>query len=365
MLPYFCEEFGNPHSNSHSIGVAAGEVVECARHQVAQIIGAKDARSIVFTSGATESNNLAIQGAARAYGKKGDRIITCAIEHKCVLEAVHAMSREGFEEVIVPVHKNGLVNLDFLEDLLDAPTVLVSIGWVNNEIGVCQPIKEISDICRRHGVLFHSDAAQAVGKIDVDVSLVDMLSISGHKIYGPKGIGVLYVRQDPPLRLRPLFHGGGQENGMRSGTLPTPLCVGIGEACRIAAEEMTMEHVRLLEFKNYFLKKIFDNLDETYLNGDAEKRIPGCLNFSFKGVEGESLMLGMRDVCISSGSACTSTTLEPSHVIQALAVHEDLAHSSLRIGMGRFTTLKEVEYVSEKLVKVVNRMRAMSPIWQQ
>jgi cysteine desulfurase len=274
------------------------------------------------------------------------------------------MSREGFEEVVVPVHKNGLIDLDFLADSLAKPTVLVSVGWVNNEIGVCQPIKEISDLCRQHGVLFHSDAAQAVGKVDVDISLVDMLSISGHKIYGPKSIGALYVRQDPPLRLKPLFHGGGQENGMRSGTLPTPLCVGIGEACRIAAEEMSTERERLLEFKNYFIEKIFNSLDEVYLNGDPEQRIPGCLNFSFKGVEGESVMLGMSDVCISSGSACTSKTLEPSHVIQALAVHEDLAHSSLRIGIGRFTTLEEVKYVSEKLVEVVKRMRAMSPIWQ-
>ncbi|MDR1361645.1 MAG: aminotransferase class V-fold PLP-dependent enzyme [Holosporaceae bacterium] len=363
MLPYFCEEFGNPHSSSHAMGMVAAEAVECARQQVASIIGVKDARSVIFTSGATESNNLSIQGAARAYGKKGDQIISTSIEHKCVLESVHAMSKEGFEAKIIPVQKNGIIDLDSLGKALEAPTVLVSVGWVNNEIGVCQPMAEISDICRQRGVLLHSDAAQAVGKIEIDAALVDLLSISGHKIYGPKGVGALYVRMDPALRLKPLFHGGGQERKMRSGTLSPPLCVGIGEACRIASEEMSAEYARLAEFKKYFLERIFASLGKVFLNGDAEKRIPGCLNLSFAGVEGESLMLGMRDVCISSGSACTSSTLEPSHVIQALAVYDDLAHSSLRIGMGRFTTFEEVKYVADKLIEVVTRMRAMSPIW--
>jgi cysteine desulfurase len=363
MLPYFCEEFGNPHSTSHSMGIRAAEAVETARHKVAKIINVSDVREIIFTSGATESGNIVIQGASRFYRKRGNRIITCATEHKCVLEACTAMAREGFDVVVLPVQKNGIVDMDVLKNALREKTVLVSIAWVNNEIGVYQPMEEISCLCREHGALFHSDAAQAVGKIDVDASLVDFLSISGHKIYGPKGIGALYVRIEPRLRLIPLFFGGGQERGIRSGTLPTPLCVGLGEACEIARLEMSEEHKRLTEFKNYFIKKILDGLEKVYLNGDREKRIPGCLNFSFEGIEGESLMLGMPNVCISSGSACTSKTLEPSHVLKAISIREDLAHSSLRIGLGRFTTFAEVEYVSSKLIEVVNRLREMSPIW--
>ncbi|MDR2681903.1 MAG: aminotransferase class V-fold PLP-dependent enzyme [Holosporaceae bacterium] len=363
MLPYFCEDFGNPHSTSHSMGMKAAEAVECARHKVAKIVGVSDAREIIFTSGATEAGNIAIQGASRFYRERGNRIITCAIEHKCVLEACMAMSREGFDVVVLPVQKSGIIDLNILEDALREKAVLVSIAWVNNEIGVCQPIDEISRLCRKYGALFHSDAAQAVGKIAVDASLVDLMSISGHKIYGPKGIGALYVRMEPRLRLTPLFFGGGQERGIRSGTLPTPLCVGLGEACEIARLEMSEEHNRLTEFKNYFIKKILDDLEKVYLNGDREKRIPGCLNFSFEGVEGESIMLGMPDVCISSGSACTSKILEPSHVLKAVSIREDLAHSSLRIGMGRFTTFDEVKYVSSKLIEVVNRLREMSPIW--
>ncbi|MDR3179523.1 MAG: aminotransferase class V-fold PLP-dependent enzyme [Holosporaceae bacterium] len=363
MLPYFCEEFGNPHSTSHNMGTRAAAAVECARHKVAKIIGVSDAREIIFTSGATESCNVAIQGASRFYRERGNRIITCVIEHKCMLEACAAMGREGFDVVVLPVLKNGIVDIDALKNALQEKTVLVSIAWVNNEIGVCQPIEEISRLCRERGVLFHSDAAQAVGKVAVDASLVDLMSISGHKIYGPKGIGALYLRLEPRLRLTPLFFGGEQERGIRSGTLPTPLCVGLGEACEIAQLEMPEEHKRLTEFKNYFIKKILDGLEKVYLNGDREKRIPGCLNFSFEGVEGESIMLGMPDVCISSGSACTSKTLEPSHVLKAISIREDLAHSSLRIGLGRFTTFDEVEYVSSKLMEVVNRLREMSPIW--
>lgn len=363
MLPYFCEDFGNPHSVNHSMGIQAKKAVESARNRVANLIGAADPLEIIFTSGATESNNIAIQGVARFHKEKGRRIITSVIEHKCVLEAFCALEREGFDVVKVPVLKNGIVDLQHLEQSINNETILVSIMTVNNEIGTIQPIDEISEICRRKNVLFHTDAAQAVGKINVDASKVDLMSISGHKIYGPKGVGALYVRKKPRVRLTPLFFGGGQERGMRSGTLPTPLCVGLGKACEIAQQEMDAENTRLGEFKNYFLKKIFDNLSKVYLNGDAERRINGCINLSFEGIEGEGIMLGMPNVCVSSGSACTSESLEPSYVLRALSVREDLAHSSLRIGFGRFTTFEEVEYASSKIIEVVNRLRDMSPIW--
>jgi cysteine desulfurase len=362
MLPYFCEDFGNPHSN-HGMGRQAKDAIEKARSQIASLIGAADPREIIFTSGATESNNLAIQGVSRFYREKGRRVITSVIEHKCVLETFYALEREGFDVVRVPVSKNGIIDLQYLEESVNDETVLVSIMAVNNEIGTIQPIDEISEICRKKGVLFHTDAAQAVGKINVDVSKVDLMSISGHKIYGPKGIGALYVRMKPRIRLSPLFFGGGQERGMRSGTLATPLCVGLGKACEIAQEEMQAEGLRLAELKDYFLKKIFNSLTKVYLNGDAEHSLGGCVNLSFEGVEGEGIMLGMRDVCISSGSACTSESLEPSYVLKALSVREDLAHSSLRTGFGRFTTFDDVEYVSSKIIEIVNRLRDMSPIW--
>lgn len=363
MLPYFCENFGNPHSISHTYGRIANDAIEIARKQIADLIHAADGKEIIFTSGATESNNIAIQGVARFYAEKGKRIITSTIEHKCVMETFATLRREGFDVVFIPVLKNGIIDIDALKNAINDKTTLVSIMAVNNEIGVCQPIDEISKICRERGVLFHTDAAQAVGKIEVDASKVDLMSISGHKIYGPKGIGVLYVRMKPRVRLKPLFFGGGQERGIRSGTLPTALCVGMGAACEISQKEMKDESAMLTEFKNYFLKKIFDNLTKVYINGDREKSIPGCINLSFDGVEGEGIMLGMRDICISSGSACTSESLEPSHVLNALNVREDLAHSSLRIGFGRFTTLDEVEYVSSRIIDVVNRLRSMSPLW--
>lgn len=363
ILPYFCDNFGNPHSSTHVLGTQAKEAVENARSQIANVIGAEDSREIIFTSGATEANNIAIQGVARFYKEKGNRIITSAIEHKCVIEACKAMEREGFDVIFAPVSKQGIVDLDFIKDALNEKTILVSIMAVNNEIGVCQPINEIGKLCRSKGIIFHTDAAQAVGKMSIDVSNVDLMSISGHKIYGPKGIGALYVRMKPRVRLTPLFFGGAQERGIRSGTLPTPLCVGLGEACEISAREMEAEIAKLARFKNYFIQGICNNLKKVYLNGDMEKRIPGCLNFSFDGVEGEAIMLGMREVCISSGSACTSQSLESSYVLKALSVREDLAHSSLRIGFGRFTTFDEVKYVLEKLIKVVNRLRSMSPLW--
>jgi cysteine desulfurase len=362
MIPYFCEDYGNPHSG-HAMGTAAKKAVEKARAQVADLIEAADSREIIFTSGATESNNLAIQGVARFYGEKRRRVVTSVIEHKCVLESFYALERQGFDVVRVPVLKNGIIDMRYLEESVNDETVLVSIMTVNNEIGTIQPIDEISEICRRKNAWLHTDAAQAVGKIKVDASRVDLMSISGHKIYGPKGIGALYVRLKPRVRLTPLFFGGGQERGMRSGTLATPLCVGLGKACEIAQREMSEESSRLMEFKSHFLKRIFSNLTKVYLNGDAERSVPGCVNLSFEGVEGEGIMLGMQDICVSSGSACTSESLEPSYVLKALSVREDLAHSSLRLGFGRFTTLEEVEYVSSRIIEVVNRLRSMSPIW--
>lgn len=361
MLPYFNCEFGNPHSVSHEMGHRAHDAVEIARSQVADLIHANDSREIIFTSGATEANNLAIQGIARFYKSRGNKIIVSAVEHKCVLESARAMTKEGFEIIVVPVDRNGVVNVDFLENAMDNNVVLTSIMTVSNEIGTIQPIKKISEICRRHNVIFHTDAAQAVGKIDIDARDVDLMSISGHKIYGPKGIGALYINLK--YRVQPILFGGGQERGMRSGTLATPLCVGLGTACQIAKEEMVEENERLTEFKNYFIEQML-KMDKVYLNGDKDNRIPGCLNFSFDGIEGEGIMLGMPEVCISSGSACTSATLEPSYVLKAISVREDLAHSSLRIGLGRFTTFDEVKYVCHKITKVVARLRSMSPLWE-
>jgi cysteine desulfurase len=362
MLPYFCDDFGNPHSQ-HVLGVAANDAIEIARAQVSSLVGVKDSREIIFTSGATESNNLAIQGIARFYREKGNRIITSTIEHKCVLEACHALARDGFDVVFVPVLEDGRIDLDAFRSAINDKTILASVMWVNNEIGVCQPIAKIGEICHSHGVLFHSDAAQAIGKIDIDVSSVDLMSISGHKIYGPKGVGALYVTMQPRIRLSPLLWGGGQERGMRSGTLATPLCVGLGAACEIAASEMATEQERLWHLRKYFLEKVFAALPKVQLNGCSEHCIPGCINLSFEGVEGESIMQGMPEVCVSSGSACTSNSLEPSYVLKAIAVKEDLAHSSIRFGIGRFTTVDDIEYVVEKLIKVINRLRSMSPLW--
>jgi cysteine desulfurase len=362
MLPFFCKDYGNPNS-VHVMGSRGKEVIEFARKKIADFVRADDPKEIIFTSGATESNNLAIQGVARFYRGKGNRIITSVIEHKCVLETFESIGREGFEVIKIPVLKNGIIDLQALENSINDKTILVSIMTVNNEIGTIQPIDRISSICKRNGVLFHTDAAQAVGKIEVDASKVDLMSISGHKIYGPKGIGALYVRSKPRVRLSPIFFGGGQERGMRSGTLPTPLCVGLGKACEIAQAEMSEESKKLTKLKDYFLEKIFSNLSKVYLNGDTEYRIPGCINLSFEGVEGEGIMLGMPNICVSSGSACTSDSLEPSYVLKAISIREDLAHSSLRIGFGRFTTFEEVDYVSSKIIEVVNKLRAMSPLW--
>ncbi|MBK8210463.1 MAG: IscS subfamily cysteine desulfurase [Rhodospirillales bacterium] len=365
MLPYFTEMFGNPHSRNHRYGWDAEEGVEKARAQIAQIIGANE-KEIIFTSGATESNNLAIKGVARFYKDKKRHIVTCVTEHKCVLDSCRHLELEGFRVTYLPVQQNGLIDLDRLRESIAEDTVLVSIMAVNNEIGVIQPLAEIGRICRERKVFFHTDAAQAVGKIPLDVEAmqIDLMSISGHKLYGPKGIGALFVRRRPRVRLEAMISGGGQERGMRSGTLPTPLCVGLGEACRIAAAEMAAEAEHLHALRARFLDKITAELPEVFLNGDLEHRIPGNLNISFAYVEGEGLMMGIKDLAVSSGSACTSASLEPSYVLRALGVEEELAHTSLRIGIGRFTTEAEVDYAVDRIVGEVRRLRAMSPLWE-
>ncbi len=365
MLPYFTENFGNPHSRSHSYGWDAEAAVEHARAQIAHLIGA-NSKEIVFTSGATESNNLALKGVGRFYKDRKNHIITCVTEHKCVLDSCRHLELEGFDVTYLPVRQNGLLDLDQLRGAITGKTLLVSIMAVHNEIGVIQPIKEIGAICRERKVFFHTDAAQAVGKIPLDVEdmNIDLMSISGHKLYGPKGIGALYVRRRPRVRLEALISGGGQERGMRSGTLATPLCVGFGEACRIAEAEMGAEAERLHMLRDRFYDKITEQLADVYLNGDLENRIPGNLNLSFAYVEGEGLMMGIKDLAVSSGSACTSASLEPSYVLRALGVEEELAHTSLRIGIGRFTTEEEVDFAADRIVGEVKRLREMSPLWE-
>ena len=365
MEPYFTQHFGNPHSRNHVYGWEAEEAIEKAREQVAHIIGA-DAKEIIFTSGATESNNIALKGVARFYRERKNHIITCVTEHKCVLESCRHLAQEGFDITYLTVQENGLIDLNLLRDAITDKTVLISIMGVHNEIGVIQPLAEIGALAREHKVFFHSDCAQAVGKIPLNVNdmNIDLMSISGHKIYGPKGVGALYVRRKPRVRLAPLMSGGGQERGMRSGTLPTPLCVGFGEACAICEKEMAQENERLHALRKRLLDKINGQLPDVFLNGDLEKRIPGNVNLSFAYVEGESLMMGIKDLSLSSGSACTSASLEPSYVLRALGVDEELAHTSLRIGLGRFTTEKDVDKAVQSIVSSVQRLREMSPLWE-
>ena len=365
MMPYFTHQFGNPHSRSHSYGWEAEEGVEKARGQVAKLIGA-DEKEVIFTSGATESNNLAIRGVAEFYKDRKNHIVTTVTEHKCVLDTCRHLEQQGFEVTYLPVQKNGLIDLEALRAAVTDKTVVVSVMAVNNEIGVIQPLAEIGKICREKKAFFHTDAAQAVGKIALDVEAmnIDLMSISGHKIYGPKGIGALYVRRKPRVRLVPLIVGGGQERGFRSGTLPTPLCVGLGEAAEIAMNEMEGEAKRLAKLQARMLKGLQDRLPEIFVNGDLEHRIPGNLNISFAYVEGESLMMGINNLAVSSGSACTSASLEPSYVLRALGVEEEMAHTSLRIGLGRFTTEHEVYTAVEELVRHVKKLREMSPLWE-
>jgi cysteine desulfurase len=365
MLPYFTEKFGNPHSRSHAYGWEAEAAADLAREQVASLIGAGE-KEIIFTSGATESNNIAIKGAAHFYKDKKNHIITLTTEHKCVLDSCRHLEQEGFEVTYLPVQPNGLVDLEALRAAIRENTVLVSVMAVHNEIGVIQPLAEIGKMCRERGVLFHTDAAQAFGKIPLDVEAmnIDLMSISGHKIYGPKGIGALYVRRRPRVRLEPLFSGGGQERGFRSGTLPLPMVVGLGEAARIAKEEMgkDAEHVRTLY--NKFLTEILDGVKDVFINGDRVARWPGNINLSFAYVEGESMIMAIKDLAVSSGSACTSASLEPSYVLRALGVGEDLAHTSIRFGIGRFTTPEEVDYAIKLVKSSIDKLREMSPLWE-
>jgi len=360
MLPWFTEKFGNPSSVTHAYGREAEAAVERARGQLAALINA-DPREIVFTSGATEANNLAVKGALRFHQQFGkDRVVTLVTEHKCVLESCRAMEALGFHATYLPVESNGLVDLGRLERALDERTALVSVMAAHNEIGVIQPIAEIGALCRERGILFHTDGAQAVGKIpvDVDAMKIDLMSISGHKIYGPKGIGALYLRRRPRARIAPLIDGGGQERGMRSGTLPTPLCVGLGEAAALAQAAMVDESLRLAALRQRFLSGIKRLLPQTQLNGDAERRLPGNLNLSFPGVFAPALMEACPGLALSTGSACTAAEVEPSFVLRALGVSEDLAAASLRIGLGRFSTEAEVDYAVETLAAAVKRLGA-------
>jgi len=364
MAPYWTEKFGNPHSRNHHFGWEAEDAVEIARTHVADLIGASP-KEVIFTSGATESNNLAIKGVAKFYGDKRNHIITCITEHKCVLETCRSLQQDGFDVTYLHVKENGLIDLNDLKAAMTEKTLLVSIMAVNNEIGVIQPLKEIGQLCRENKTFFHTDAAQAAGKIplDVDEMNIDMMSISGHKVYGPMGVGAMYVRRKPRVRLVPLIHGGGQERGMRSGTLPTPLVVGLGKACELAKKEMAAEAERLHDFQHRLYEGLRQRIPEIFLNGDQEHRIPGNLNISFAYVEGEGLMMGIKDLAVSSGSACTSASLEPSYVLRALGVEEELAHTSLRLGLGRFTTEEDIDYAIERISKEVNRLRELSPLW--
>ncbi|MCC8416060.1 MAG: IscS subfamily cysteine desulfurase [Rickettsia endosymbiont of Gnoriste bilineata] len=365
MLPYFITKFGNPHSRSHSFGWEAEEAVEMSRKKVARLIGA-DSKEIVFTSGATESNNLAIKGIAKFYGSNKNHIITVISEHKCVLDACRHLENEGFKVTYLPIQTNGLIDLQQLRNAITDQTMLVSVMALNNEIGVIQPIKEIGKICRELGVFFHSDIAQGYGKIPIDVNdcNIDLASISGHKIYGPKGIGALYVRKKPRVRLVPILNGGGQERGMRSGTLPTPLIVGLGAAAELALSEMSQDAKRVEELFDRFYNNITKQIADVYLNGDMHKRYKGNLNLSFAYVEGESMILAIKDLAVSSGSACTSSSLEPSYVLRAMGVDEEMAHTSIRFGIGRFTTKEEIDYAVELIKSKINKLRELSPLWE-
>ena len=364
MIPYLCEQFGNPASSSHAFGWAAEEAVENARSEIAQLINA-DPREIIFTSGATESDNLAIKGAAHFYQGKGKHIITVKTEHKAVLDTCRELERVGFEVSYLGVKENGLLDLDELKDAIRSDTILVSVMSVNNEIGVIQDIDNIGKICREKGVLFHTDAAQAAGKmpLDVQTQAIDLMSLSAHKIYGPKGVGALYVRRKPRVRLEAQMHGGGHERGFRSGTLPTHQIVGMGEAYRLARIEMADDNAKALELRTQFLNGIKE-IEEVYINGDLKQRIPQNLNVSFNFVEGESLMMAVKELAVSSGSACTSASLEPSYVLRALGRNDELAHSSLRITFGRFTTMEEINFATQIIRERIGRLRDLSPLWE-
>ena len=366
MLPFFTDRFGNAASRNHSFGWAAEEGVETARERIAKLIGATT-KEIIFTSGATESDNLAIKGVAEMYKQKGNHIITAVTEHKAVLDTCKRLEKYGYRVTYLPVQKDGLVDLDDLKRAMDDKTILVTIMFANNEIGVLQPVEEIGKLCHERGVIFHTDATQAVGKVPVDVikQNIDVMSISAHKMYGPKGVGALYVRRkNPRVQISAIIDGGGHERGMRSGTLNVPGIVGLGKACAIASEEMPREACHLAGLRNRLRDRIMGRLDEVYINGTMEHRLPGNLNISFAYVEGESLLMGINDVAVSSGSACTSATLEPSYVLKALGTGDDLAHSSIRFGIGRFNTEAEIDYVADRVVETVQRLRELSPLYE-
>jgi cysteine desulfurase len=366
MLPYFMEKFGNAASRNHSFGWAAEEGVETARDRIAKLVGATT-KEIIFTSGATESDNLAIKGVAEMYREKGNHIITAVTEHKAVLDTCKRLEKYGYRVTYLPVQKDGLIDLDDLKRAMDDKTILVTIMYANNEIGVLQPVVEIGKLCHERGVIFHTDATQAIGKVPVDVvkQNIDLASISGHKMYGPKGVGALYVRRkNPRVQVSAIIDGGGHERGMRSGTLNVPSIVGLGKACAIAQEDMPQESCRLAGLRNRLRDRIMGRLDEVYINGSMDHRLPGNLNISFAYVEGESLLMGINDIAVSSGSACTSATLEPSYVLKALGTGDDLAHSSIRFGIGRFNTEAEVDYVADRVIETVERLRELSPLYE-
>ena len=363
MIPYLTELFGNPASRSHSYGWTAEKAVEEAREEVAALVNA-DPKEIIWTSGATESNNLAIKGAANFYSGKGKHIITLKTEHKAVLDTVRELERQGFEATYLDVQENGLLDLNVLKAAIRPDTVVVSVMFVNNEVGVVQPIAEIGELCREKGIIFHVDAAQATGKVAIDLATlkVDLMSFSAHKTYGPKGIGALYVRRKPRVRLEAQMHGGGHERGLRSGTLATHQIVGMGEAFRLARLEMAEENARVLALRNRLLAGL-TTIEETFVNGDMEHRVPHNLNISFAYVEGESLIMAIKDIAVSSGSACTSASLEPSYVLRALGRNDELAHSSIRFTIGRFTTVEEVDYTIDLLQRKIGKLRELSPLW--
>jgi cysteine desulfurase len=366
MLPYFTTHFGNAASRTHAFGWAAEEAVEKARKQIAAVINAS-AKEITFTSGATEANNLAIKGAAEFLREQGNHIITCVTEHKAVIDTCKHLERHGCEVTWLPVGRDGLINLDELEQAFRPETILVSIMTANNETGVVQDVAAIGQLCRRHKALFHTDAVQAFGKIPLDVEAlnIDLLSVSAHKVYGPKGVGALYVRRRRPrVRIAPQLHGGGHERGNRSGTLAVPLIVGFGEAAELAARELPEESKRILALREHMRERLLAEVPDSIVNGTLERHLPGTLNISFSYVEGESLLMGLKDVAVSSGSACTSASLEPSYVLRAMGLNDELAHSSLRITIGRFTTREEVDYVVDRIRENVERLRAMSPLWE-
>jgi cysteine desulfurase len=367
MLPYFTERFGNAASKSHAFGWEADAAVDIAREQVAKLIGAASPREIVFTSGATESDNLAIKGVAEAYRDKGNHIITCVTEHKAVLDSCKVLAKHGFEVTYLPVTHDGLVDMQRLRGAFTDKTILISIMAANNEIGTIQPVKEIGRLAREKKVVFHSDATQGVGKFPINVEDmgIDLLSLTAHKMYGPKGIGALYVRSTKPrVKLVSLIDGGGHEHGMRSGTLNVPGIVGLGKACELSQKEMSAEAERLIALRERLKIGILKQLDDVQINGEAVQRLPGNLNLSFAYVEGESLLMGLKDIAVSTGSACTSASLEPSYVLKAIGLADELAYSAIRFGLGRFTTEEEIDYTVKRVVEEVRRLRDMSPVYK-